>query len=418
MNFFKIAILFVFLHIIFLLDLKAQENTVKCGIDVLIENDFMPLNGRRVILLTNHAGRTNTGKSTVQAFLDAENCRLTALMTPEHGFFTTVPAGNKVDDEELFEIPVFSLYGDSKTPPAEKLRLCDIVVIDMQDIGVRSYTYISTIYKVMKECAKAGKPVMILDRPNPLGGISVDGNVLENGMNSFVGIVPVTYIHGLTVGELAVMINEEGWLSDLGTETVKCRLSVIEMQGWERWMNWEDTNLQWFPTSPHVPTIASVRGIAALGILGELGIISIGIGTTLPFQYFGSPYFSTADFEKYFNIHNVSGIKFIEARYRPFYGMYSGRDCSGYLLKFRPNNLFAPYSTAIRILYALRQMDPGLFSNTNITSKQKNMFQKVTGSKEILSTLIEGKSYSEIMVLAQKGLEEFLQFRQKYLLYE
>lgn len=390
---------------------------VKCGIDVLIENGFSQLKGKRVVLLTNHAGRTNSGKATVEAFLETKHCKLTALMTPEHGYYTSVPAGQTVESGELFGIPVFSLYGSSKSPAGKMLSLSDVVVIDIQDIGVRSYTYISTIYNVMKECAKIGKPIVILDRPNPLGGMVVDGNVLDEKLKSFVGIIPVAYIHGCTVGELAKMINEEGWLGESAGKQLSCNLSIMEMQGWERWMNWEDTGLQWFPTSPHVPSIESVRGIAVLGIIGELGVISIGIGTSLPFQYLGSPDFNFASFEKAFNIKNHNGITFHEARYRPFYGMYNGRDCAGYLLKFYPDNLFTPYSTGISILKALSDANPALLSRTKIGATQKEMFEKVTGTKMIIDAIIDKKSYEEIMNLTRTGIESYLKIREKYLIY-
>ncbi len=414
---FRFKLVFILILIINFSELNAQNEKVKCGIDVLVENDFAQLKGKRVVLLTNHSGRTNTGKPSIEAFLETKNCKLIAVMTPEHGYYTSIPAGEAIKSSEIYGLPLISLYGNSKSPAGNQLTHSDAVIVDIQDIGVRSYTYISTIYNVMKECAKLGKPVVVLDRPNPLGGMVVDGNVLDGKMKSFVGMIEVPYIHGCTVGELSKMINEEGWLGINGNDTLKCNLSIIEMKGWERWMNWEDTGLQWFPTSPHVPTIESVRGIATLGIIGELGIISIGIGTTLPFQYIGSPQFNFEKFQEYFNISSQTGIQFYEARYRPFYGIYNGKDCNGYLLKFLPNNLFTPYSTGISLLVALGEASPELFSKSNLTAKQIEMFEKVTGTKKIIDALIKGEKAQEIIALTREGLDDYMIMREKYLIY-
>ena len=233
---------------------------------------------------------------------------MVSILVPEHGFYISVPAGSKVSDDSLFGVPVFSLYGIERSPGRKILSNCDVILIDVQDIGVRSYTYISTVYKVMEAAAKFSIPVIILDRPNPLGGMIVDGNTIDKGRESFVGIVPISYIHGMTIGELAMMINQEGWLP-IGKSKMplKCDLSIIEMKGWSRWMAWEDCGMLWFPTSPHVPTVNAIRGLAVLGIFGELGIINIGIGTTLPFQYIGMPGFKVKKVIEALSRQNITG---------------------------------------------------------------------------------------------------------------
>lgn len=399
------------------LSLYSQNGVyAKTGIDCLIESQFEIVTGKNVGIVTNHSGRTRGGQSSVEAFLNQSKCRPAALFTPEHGFYTTVPAGVKTDDEIIFGMKAFSLYGKYRRPTREMLKGIDAIVIDIQDIGVRSYTYISTVYNVMDACAEYGVPVILLDRPNPLGGEAVDGNVSERGTKSFVNIVPVPYIHGMTVGELAMMINAEGWLTkDKDGISRKCALTVVKMKNYKRSMIWEDLRLDWYPTSPHIPTPESARGAATLGAIGELGIISIGIGTSLPFQYFGNPSFDFQLFEEALGGTEIDGVSLIRSRYQPFYGMYSGKPCYGYMLKFTSNANFRPFTAGIKILSALRKTYPALFSAIKPASEQ--MFKKVTGTDDIFNAILEGNSQRAITA-AEKGLKEFMALRAKYLIYE
>ncbi|MFH1049863.1 MAG: DUF1343 domain-containing protein [bacterium] len=399
------------------MDENSNTAKIKLGIDVLIDSNFEILKNKNILLLTNNTGRTSKGSLTVEEFLKTDKCKIIGLLTPEHGFYTTVPAGVHIKDDKVFGLPTYSLYGGSRKPGKSVLKECNAVVIDIQDIGVRSYTYISTIFKTMQACVQNNLPVYILDRPNPLGGEIVDGNVVEKGRESFVGIAPITYIHGCTIGELAEMFNGEGWLSEKN-QNLKCDLTVIKMIGWERWMTFEETGLTWYPTSPHIPTVNSVRGAAVLGAFGELGIISIGIGTTLPFQYFGSPDFKTEIVKDELEKIDFNGIQFNPIEYQPFYGMYSGKKCNGFLLTFTKDTNFAPYSAGIFLFSILSNIYPNMFSKSKLSDKAINMFNKVTGTDEILNALIIKKSTDEISRISNKGLEEFKKLREKYLLYQ
>jgi len=390
---------------------------IKLGIDVLIENHFKELNGKKVILLTNNAGRTNKGELTVQAFLKNKNLNLIALLTPEHGFYTTIPAGQKVKDDRLFGLPVYSLYWKDRKPLNKHLKKCDALVIDIQDIGIRSYTFLSTVFNTMQVCAVKNIPVYILDRPNPLGGLVIDGNTLEPEMKSFVGIIPTSYIHGCTIGELATMINKEGWLNKRN-KRIRCKLKVIKMKNWHRWMQWEDTGLLWYPTSPHIPTPNAIRGAAVLGVFGELGFISIGIGTTLPFQYIGSPYLNTLKIIKSLGTKRFEGLNLNPIVYEPFYGMYSSKACNGFLLTFPLSNLFTPYSDGFKIILAIRKNYPKLFQSKIIKQKSKKMFGKVTGNPQIFKELFNNGNDKRIIKLIHKGLNNYIKIRQKYLLYK
>ena len=241
----------VFLLLLVAASFRSANAQVLPGVDVLVENDFREVAGKRVGLVVNQTSiRRDPRQTTVDAFLATDRCVLTALFAPEHGIDGSVLAGEDVANRTYNGIPVHSLYGPTKKPTPSMLKNVDVMVYDIQDIGVRSYTFISTLVKVMEGCAEAGVPVVVLDRPNPIGGDVVDGPVLDTAFRSFVGIVPVPYVYGLTAGELALMANEEGWLAG----GVRCKLTVVRVEGWERTMTWRETGLPWIPPSPHVPT--------------------------------------------------------------------------------------------------------------------------------------------------------------------
>lgn len=417
----KIENLLIVILIIFIIGKSNSQSInnpqIKLGIDVLIEKNFEPLKGKKIALLTNFAGRTRDCRLTAEVLHNTNICSLIKIFTPEHGFYTTVPAGESVVDIKFDNVQVVSLYGSKRKPFASDLSNIDAVVVDIQDIGIRSYTYISTVYKMLEACAEINKQVFILDRPNPLGGLVVDGNVLEKGKESFIGIIPVTYIHGCTIGELATMLNEEGWLSRDSTKKLKCNLTILKMENWRRSMQWEDTGLQWFPTSPHIQSVNAVRGSSVLGIWGELSLFSIGIGTTLPFQYCGAPDFKSDSIANEMDRQNLYGINLFPTKYRPFYGIYNGKDCNGLLLNFTHSNLFMPYRAGIRLALAIRKFHPDYLRKT-LSTQQQSMFIKATGTDELLKAFMENKSDDEIISISQKGLDNFITLRKKYLLYD
>lgn len=396
-----------------------KESVVRTGIDVLIDSNFSQIKNKRIAVLANYTARNSRGIETVKLLQSNFNFDFKYIFTPEHGYFTNVPAGLAVDNDSIYGIPIYSLYGNVRKPAQTLMKEIDAIVIDIQDIGVRSYTYISTIFKTMQQASQYNKEVIILDRPNPIGGLIVDGNVLDLKFKSFVGIVPISYIHGLTIGELATMINEEGWLDANETRFSKCKLSVIKMENWQRWMSWEDTGLEWYPTSPHVPTMESVRGIATLGIFGELGFLSIGIGTTSPFQYIGHNSFEPSKLQQISDKLAFNGLNLNITKYRPFYGFSSGKDLWGIYLKFPLNNEFKPYSTGIKIFNEIKKHYPKLFDKASISKKQIEMFNKVTGTDELFEFIFSKSDNSEqIDKLMNKGLNNFLVLRNKYLIYD
>ena len=414
----KIFFLVLIYLLAFLVIFRANANTnnVQLGIDVLLSEKFDLLKNKKVAILTNYSGRDSKGNLTVEVLKDIPNIKVKLILTPEHGFFGIKSAGEKVEDDTFMNIPVVSLYGNNKKIPYRLAKEFDIILVDLQDIGVRAYTFISTLFYVMQSAVELNKPIIVLDRPNPLGGVIVDGCTLDMALKSYIGIAPLSYVHGMTIGEISNMMNQEGWINEKNEKNYLCDLSVIEMKGWKRWMQWEDTGLMWFPTSPHIPSVDAIRGAAMLGWIGELSLFSVGIGTNLPFQFFGFPGFSESFFRTFTNLE-YNGVTLFQSKFSPAYGKFSGQTCDGFLLKFDRNNNFTPFSNGIELLLKIREYYPKMFDKSKLESNKALMFQKATGSIELLELLFNNGTNSQIRQAGNKGIKEFLKLREKYLLY-
>ena len=266
---------------------RGRSTGIQLGIDVLAMGGFRELRGKRVGLLTHPAGVNRFGRSTIHVLKEAPQVRLVALFGPEHGIYGNEKANVPVDDkiDPRTGLPVFSLYGKFRRPTPEMLARIDTMVVDLQDIGSRSYTYVSCMRYVIEECFTAGKEVIVLDRPNPLGGLKVDGPPLEEKWMSYVGAFQVPYVHGMTIGELAnLAVKKPGVLKVPDSIRRRGRLKVISMQGWRRSMMWTHTGLKWIPTSPAIPDLSAVLGYPMTGLGAQLGSFSHGYGTHLPFR--------------------------------------------------------------------------------------------------------------------------------------
>ncbi|MBC8124894.1 MAG: DUF1343 domain-containing protein, partial [Candidatus Kapabacteria bacterium] len=339
---------------------------VKCGIDNLIDTDFALLRGKKVVIVTHAAARAYRGTSTAEEFLARKDVTTLRLLAPEHGYYGVIPVGKAVADDTVMHVPAVSLYGPMRRPDKSMLTGADVVVVDLQDIGVRSYTYVSTMIEVMEACAQWNIACMILDRPNPLGGHIVDGNLPDDTLRSFIGRIPVPYVHGLTMGEVATMANGEGWLTKDSVGNARtCSLTVIRCKRWKRNMTWEETGLRWYPTSPNIPSIGAVRGYAITGLLGELGPCSIGMGTASPFTVIGSPDFPR---DTLLEIHcRRYGVFASRARFQPTSAKYANTVCDGYYLSVERS--YKPYHAAITLLWRLRLLRPEVFPDTLLQTK-------------------------------------------------
>jgi len=292
---------------------------VKLGIDVLEQQGFAPLRGKRVGLLTHPAGVNRYGVSTIDVLRRSGQVRLVALYGPEHGIYgdekANVKIGNRTDRRT--GLPVYSLYGEYRKPTPEMLRNIDVMVVDLQDLGSRSYTYVSCMLYTMEACFEQGKQVIVLDRPNPLGGLKVDGPFLEEKWRSYVGAFPAPYVHGLTVGEIARIAKDTpGWLRISETARRNGRLSVIAMQGWKRSMLWQQTGLTWVPTSPAVPNTQAAFGYAMVGLGCQLGGFQHGYGTPYPFRLLTYPTKTPQQIADALNARNIPGLSFSVRNYR------------------------------------------------------------------------------------------------------
>ena len=396
--------------LLFSMTLSAQYRPVVMpGVDVLLREKIDLVAGKRVGLITNPTGFTADLRSTVDALAQDPRVKLVALFGPEHGVRGDMKGGQKVENfvDPKTGIPVYSLYGKVRKPTPEMLKNVDVLVFDIQDIGVRPYTYIYTMALSMEAAAEKGIPFLVLDRPNPMGGLLVEGPMLREAFKSFIGLYPIPYVHGMTAGELARLFNEEFGIG--------CDLTVVTMKGWHRSMFFRDTGLLWIPASPHVPRAESCFWVAATGGFGELGTISEGVGTPLPFELCGAPWVDGERLARALNAEKLPGVFFRPVYFRPYYFRFKDELCGGVQIHITDFRTFRPMKTQIHILTALRDLFPE--HDFFAASGRLLSFDRAMGSDEVRKAIAEGKSAEEILVSWQKEVEQFKSLRSKYLLY-
>lgn len=402
---------FLFILFLFPLSLFGQ---VKCGVDVFFEKEYASLlKGKRVGIISNHTAIDKKYCLTVDAFIEhAVDYKVTALFAPEHGFFGDLYACKFVTDTHFSSIPVYSLHGKTRRPTKEMLSKVDVLIYDIQDIGSRSYTYISSLFYCMEEAAKYKIKFIVLDRPNPLGGIVVDGPVVHEKFRSFVGYAKIPYCHGMTVGELSRYFNEE--------EKVNCDLTVVPMEGWKRHMTFSETHLPWIPTSPQIPEKDTPFFYPATGLIGHLSLTSIGIGYTLPFKVIGAPWINGDDFAEKLNGQNLPGVQFRPFYFRPFFGKFKNEDCQGVQLILHDPLKFLPFTTQYTILGLLKTLYPTKFQEAlkelHVSQSKKETFNHLNGDDSIL-TSIENETYFiwKLKERFKNDRESFIPIRRKYL---
>ena len=402
---------------------EPSKEVVKTGIDVLESNGFKQLQGKKIGLVTNPSGVNNKLVSTVDILANAPGVELVALYGPEHGVRGDIHAGDKVSDDvdPKTGVPVYSLYGKTRKPTPEILKDVDAIVYDIQDNGCRSFTFISTLGLLMEAAAENGKEVIVLDRPNPLGGNKVEGNLVEAGNFSFVSQFEIPYLYGLTVGELAKMLNEEGMLKgEKGNNDtiVKCNLTVVPMEGWSRDMVYTDTKLPWVLPSPHMPQAETSYYYPATGILGELGYMSIGVGYTLPFQMVAAQWINAAEFADALNALALPGVTFRPINIKPFYSVGKGENMGGvqiYITDYAKAHLT---SIQFYIMQEVARMYPEHEVMANADKGRFRMFDLVSGSNFIREKFTETQQYKDIEAYWNKDVESFKQKSAKYYLYK
>ncbi len=386
---------------------------VSTGADVFFESGQVDaLKGKRVGLITNHTGIDAKLRLTAERLFEAkDSCKLTALFCPEHGLEGSFYADEKIKDSAWEKLPVYSLHGKTRRPTDEMLKNIDVLIYDIQCIGSRSYTYAATLFYAMEEAAKRDIEVVVLDRPNPMGGLIVDGPMLEEKWRSFIGYVNVPYCHGMTIGELARFFNAE--------YKIGCNLKVIPMRGWKRSMSFADTGLPWIPPSPNMPESDTPLFYPATGIMGQLRVLNIGIGYTMPFKIAGAPWIDASKYAELLNAQKLGGVQFVPFHFKPFYGLYKGEECHGVLIKITDLKLYKPVKVQYLLLGILKSLYPKRLAECLEASGSKDPFHKANGTEEVFRVLSEEKYTSwKLLEIHAKEREAFLSKRSKYLLPE
>jgi uncharacterized protein YbbC (DUF1343 family) len=410
----KTIILLIFL-ILSSTNLYLEGQQVATGLELLIKNNLQLLKGKRVGLITNPTGVDRNLHSGIDILFRTPGVSLVALFSPEHGIRGDFSAGEKVSVtiDPLTSLPVHSLYGETRKPTAEMLKGIDILVYDIQDIGSRSYTYVSTLGLAMEAAAENNISFVVLDRPNPLGGIRMEGVLTEPSFTSFVSQYPIPYIHGMTVGELALFINEEGLLKN----RIKCKLEVVKMQGWKRTMTFEDTGLPWVPSSPHIPHSFTAFFYPATGILGELNVISIGVGYTLPFQLFAAEWINADSLSNNLNALNIPGVIFRPVHFKPYYSVSQGKMVHGVQIHLT-DVIVVPLSLLqFYILQETFKLRPDKNVFTMCEKSRLEMFDKVCGTDKIRLKFSKTFSVDSVSDIWMQDIPAFRKKAEKYFLY-
>lgn len=392
---------------------SAFTSQVELGVDRIFKEEFISsVANKKVGLIVNHTSVDSKLCSTIELF-QSHGVAVAALFAPEHGIDGRAYAFEEVKDSKGPNgIPIYSLHGKTRRPTESMLKGIEVLVFDVQDIGVRSYTYASTLFYVMEEAAKRGIEVVVLDRPNPINGLIVDGPMMKEKWRSFIGYINVPYCHGMTIGELARLFNAE--------YKIKCRLKVIPMRGWKRSMSFKETGLAWIAPSPQIPESDTPLFYASTGILGELKCVNIGVGYTLPFKLIGAPWINAKDFSKRLNAHNLPGVRFTPFYYRPFFGSYKGLDCQGAMIVVTDHRHYQPLTVQYLLIGMLKALYPKKVSErlSALDQESKNLFCKANGNEEMLAWLSAEKYVAYKMIQFQKEQREaFMEKRAKYLLY-
>lgn len=396
------------------------EIRVKTGVEVLRDRGFEGLVGRKVGLVTNPSGVDSQLNSTVDILYNAPGVELVALYGPEHGVRGDVYAGDKVNDavDAATGLPVYSIYGATRKPTPEMLEGVEVMVYDIQDVGARSYTFISSLGLVMEACAQKGIEVMVLDRPNPLGGNKIEGCNVEPGYFSFVSQYPIPYVYGLTVGELAQMINEEGMNRGQkgDQQPAHCKLTVVPMEGWTRDMVYEDTGLPWVLPSPNIPFKDSPIYYVSSGICGELyGFMNIGVGYTLPFQVFGSLWLEPEDLKTKLESYGLPGVSFRTIWYKPFSGSLKGQLVKGLQLFITDYENVRLTEIQFMVMQAVAELYPDKKPFEIISGY--GLFDKVCGTDYIRTEFSKRYLFDDIKDYWRKDEEAFRALSAKYYLY-
>ena len=391
---------------------NAGAAEVRPGVEVL-EHYAEKLAGKRVGILTNPTGVTRDGRHTIDVVRAMPGVQVVRLFAPEHGLRGGYQAGENVDGQNVDPVsglPVVSQHGSSRKPPAASLAGLDIVLYDIQDVGVRHYTFISSLVNMMEACETAGVEVWVLDRPDPLGGDKLAGPTLVKELRSFIGIHEVPVVYGLTPGEFARLIQRE--------RTPKLKLTIVPMQGWKRGMRYGELGWPWVPPSEHIPHWESCFHYALTGTIGELGMVSEGVGTPLPFEQIGAPWIDGVKLAENLNGARVAGVWFRPTTFKPRYGTYAGEFCNGVQMHLTDVQTLDVGKAAAALWLTLGRMYPERKIYAGKSEERRSMFLKALGNPAVAERLAAGGAADALDAQMEKETEVWNQRRAGILLYE
>jgi uncharacterized protein YbbC (DUF1343 family) len=380
---------------------SGRPGRVQTGIDVLEAQRFSPLRGKHIGLITNHTGLDFQGRTTIEVLSRAPGVQLVALFSPEHGLAGRGDEKVSSTRDASTGLPIFSLYGENRRPTDEMLKGIDALVFDIQDAGVRFYTYTATMGYCMEEAAKRNMAFYVLDRPNPIGGEIVEGPLLDPDKTNFVGYFPLPVRYGLTIGELAQLINAE---NHIGVD-----LHVIAMKNWHRNYFFESTGMRWIPPSPNLLTQKGAVLYPGIEILQNAGV-SVGRGTETPFEEFGAPWMNGDDVAAALNARDLAGLRFGGQPFIPISGLYAGQRCGGVVIRITNRPAVRAVRTALEIAVVLRKLYPAQFDPAKLLL--------LAGNAETIRLLQGGASPEKIVSSWSADLAAFEQIRKKYFLYK
>lgn len=394
---------------------SVVKSVVNLGLEVFLDSELNTIRGKRVGLLTNQASVDRHLIHNRLLIKEKLGDSLTTLFSPQHGFYSE-KQDNMIESEHGVDgetgLPVFSLYGEVRKPSQAMLENVDVLVIDLLDVGTRVYTFIYTMAYCLEAAAENGKRVIVLDRPNPVGGLEVEGNILHSGYASFVGLYPLPMRHGLTMGEMARFLNEQ---FDIGAE-----LEIFAMEGWHRSMLFRDTGLPWVFPSPNMPTPETAL-VYPGQVLWEGTNISEGRGTTMPFELFGSPFLIHDEVTARIEETDLPGCSLRPLYFQPTFGKWAGELCAGFQLHVTEAGSFLPYRTGLALLQAMMLLYPEGFQYKEPPYEyeyEKKPIDCILGSRDIRRKMEAGESIAALEESWRQELDEFKKCRQEYFLYK
>lgn len=413
----KIPLIIIFYFSISVQTVFPQNHKyrLETGADQLISNYLYLIKGKKIALVSNQSGVLSNGTLLLDTLIKIKDVTVEKIFSPEHGFRGNKAAGENVESfiDPVTKVPVISLYGRFKKPTPEMLKNVDIIVYDIQDVGVRFYTFISTLFYVMQASAENHIPIIVLDRPDPINAEDTEGPVLNKQFESFVGIAPLPIRYGLTPGELAEMFAGTGWLG----KNLTVNLTVIKMIGYNRKLYFDDYKLTWIGPSPNMPYVETALVYPGTCLL-EATNVSEGRGTYYPFTMIGAPFINSEELIAELNRHNINGFKLTSTVFTPNEipssspnPKYKGKVCHGISIEVYDRRIFHPVRFGLILISSLAKLYPNKFK---IYGKQ---FDRLMGDSSIRKLIINGAAPEKIISLWQNELNHFNSLRKKYLLY-